>query len=181
MPAPVVLDAMLQLEASKLSTDGWQDLLQAPGIHWKLVFTADEKQVQAAKKKQPNKGGIYFPIAACQKFDAATADFENGVFLGPLASLTFNGPYAVKGKQLTFDVAKMNIGLGPWRFSIPFKKDAKPIAEMDPQDAKKLPFFLYAYVDRDIVVARGRSGGLAVWQRASKEWEAKAGVLAVYK
>jgi hypothetical protein len=27
---------------------------------------ADEKQVQAAKKKQPNKGGVYFPIAACQ-------------------------------------------------------------------------------------------------------------------
>jgi hypothetical protein len=49
------------------------------------------------------------------------------------------------------------------------------------RDAKKLPFFLYAYIDRDIVVARGRSGGLAVWQRASKDWEAKAGVLAVYK
>ncbi|KAF6259179.1 hypothetical protein COO60DRAFT_1700941 [Scenedesmus sp. NREL 46B-D3] len=172
---------MLQLEAAKLPTDGWQDLLEAPGAHWKLVFTADEKQVQAAKKKQPNKGGVYFPIAACQKFDAAKADFENGVFLGPIASLTFNGPYAVKGKQLTFDVVKMNIGLGPWRFSIPFKKDAKSIAEMDPQDAKKLPFFLYAYIDRDIVVARGRSGGLAVWQRASKDWEAKAGVLAVYK
>lgn len=68
-----------------------------------------------------------------QKFDAAQADFENGVFLGPIASLTFNGPYAMKGKQLTFDVVKMNIGLGPWRFSIPFKKDAKGIAEMDPQ------------------------------------------------
>ncbi|WIA20635.1 hypothetical protein OEZ85_005016 [Tetradesmus obliquus] len=181
VPAPVVLDAMLQLEAAKLPTEGWLELLQAPGTHWRLVFTADEKQVQAAKKKQPNKGGVYFPIAACQKFDAAQADFENGVFLGPIASLTFNGPYAMKGKQLMFDVVKMNIGLGPWRFSIPFKKDAKGIAEMDPQDAKKLPFFLYAYIDRDIVVARGRSGGLAVWQRASKDWEAKAGVLAVYK
>jgi hypothetical protein len=68
-----------------------------------------------------------------QKFDSATADFENGVFLGPIASLTFNGPYAMKDKQLTFDVVKMNIGLGPWRFSITLKKDAKAISEMDAQ------------------------------------------------
>lgn len=27
---------------------------------------ADEKDVKAAMKKQPNKGGIYFPIAAVQ-------------------------------------------------------------------------------------------------------------------
>jgi hypothetical protein len=39
----------------------------------------------------------------------------------------------MKGKQLTFDVVSMNIGLGPWRFSIPLKKDAKGISEMDPQ------------------------------------------------
>ncbi len=48
-------------------------------------------------------------------------------------------------------------------------------------DVKKLPFFLYAYVDKDIVVARGRSGGLALWQRADKDWEARSGVMAVYK
>lgn len=181
VPAPVVLDAMLQLEAQKLPAEGWQEILQAPGTHWRLIFTADEKQVQAAKKKQPNKGGIYFPIAACQKFDGAKMDFENGVFLGPLAYLTFNGPYAMKGKQLTFDVASMNIGLGPLKFSIPLKKNAPAVADMDPKDSKKLPFFLYAYIDKDLVIGRGRSGGLAVWQKASQEWEAKAGVLPVYK
>lgn len=68
-----------------------------------------------------------------QKFDAAKLDFENGVFLGPIAFLTFNGPYAMKGKQLTFDVASMNIGLGPWRFSIPLKKDAQAIQDRDPK------------------------------------------------
>eukprot|EP00879_Flechtneria_rotunda_P008611 GHRR01009023.1.p1 GENE.GHRR01009023.1~~GHRR01009023.1.p1 ORF type:complete len:201 (+),score=68.97 GHRR01009023.1:103-705(+) len=133
VPAPVVLDAMLQLESQKLPVDGWQDILQAPGTHWKLVFTADDKQVQAAKKQKPNKGGIYFPLAACQKFDGTRLDFENGVFLGPLAFLTFNGPYAMKGRQLQFDVVSMNIGIGPWRFSIPIKKNAKAVADMDPQ------------------------------------------------
>ncbi|KAF8062749.1 fkbM [Scenedesmus sp. PABB004] len=171
---------MLELEAQKLPADGWQELLAAPGTHWRLVFTANEKQVAAAKKQQPSKGGLYFPIAACQKFDAARADFENGVFLGPLASLTFNGPYAVRGRQLSFDVVAMNVRLGPWRFSWPIKKEPKAVADMDPAEAKKLPFFLYAYVDRDIVVGRGRSGGLAVWTRATQDWEARAGVLAVY-
>jgi hypothetical protein len=148
---------------------------------------ADEKDVKAAMKQQPNKGGIYFPIAAVQvrnrcsagmattqhqhdlsaahyqtacrrsassqhhphgrlvnqardlpypavmqKFDATKMDFENGVFLGPIAYLTFNGPYAMSGRQLTFDVSTMNIGLGPLKFSIPLKKDAKSIADMDP-------------------------------------------------
>lgn len=66
-----------------------------------------------------------------QKFDAKTLDFENGVFLGPIAYLTFNGPYAMSGRQLTFDVHKMNVGLGPLKFSIPLKKNGKSIADMD--------------------------------------------------
>ena len=50
------------------------------------------------------------------------------------------------------------------------------------RDVKKLPFFVYAYADSDIIVARGRSGGLALWQNrgADSEWQAQAGVLQVY-
>jgi hypothetical protein len=33
----------------------------------------------------------------------------------------------------------------------------------------------------DIIVARGRSGGLAVWTRATPEWLMSSGVAAVYK
>jgi hypothetical protein len=132
--------------------------------------------VQAGQKKQPSKGGIFFPIPAVQvgarlrarferrlhwlpptcagpapallrrphevealssvphhplqKFDPVTKDFENGVFLGPIASLTFNGPYTMAGRQLSFDVRSMNIGLGPWRWSIALKKDAKPLDQL---------------------------------------------------
>lgn len=60
-------------------------------------------------------------------------DFENGVFLGPIAYLTFNGPYSMKGRQLMFDVTAMNIGLGPLKFSIPLKKDTPSVADMDPK------------------------------------------------
>lgn len=183
VPAPAMLQAMLELEQAKLKPDGWLEIIEAPRARWRLVFTSDSKQVTAAAKKQPNKGGIFFPLTACQRFDAAkNKNFENGVFLGPIASLTFNGPYAWgPGRQLSFDVHAMSLGLGPWRFSIPLKKDGKPVDQVDAKDRKKLPFFLYAYVDDDIIVARGRSGGLAVWTRATPEWLMSSGVAAVYK
>lgn len=66
---------------------------------------------------------------APQMFDGAV--FTNGVFLGPIAHLTFDGPYTMSGRQLTFDVSNMGIGLGPFKFSIPLKKDAKPLTERD--------------------------------------------------
>ncbi len=34
-------------------------------------------------------------------------------------------------RQLQFDVVKMNVGLGPLRFSIPFKSDPKTVQDMD--------------------------------------------------
>jgi hypothetical protein len=74
---------------------------------------------------------VLLPVSTLQKFDGAKKDFENGVFLGPIAHLTFNGPYDMTGKQLWFDVVNMNIGLGPLKFSIPLKKDAKAVADMD--------------------------------------------------
>lgn len=43
------------------------------------------------------------------------------------------------------------------------------------RDRKKLPFFLYSYIDKDIVVGRGRGGGLAVWQRADKVGQQDSG------
>ena len=49
------------------------------------------------------------------------------------------------------------------------------------REVRKLPFFLYAYVDEDIIVARGRSGGLALWVAADPKWQANAGVLQVFK
>lgn len=54
---------------------------------------------------------------------------------------------------------------------------------VDRSDAEKkaLPFFLYAFADEDIIVARGRSGGMALWVYADAEWQAKAGVLQVFK
>jgi hypothetical protein len=88
--------------------------------------------------------------------------------------------HAVTGRRMIFDVVNMVIGIGPWSFTIPFKAPT-PIKDVPKQEAGKLPFFLYAYVDKGMVVARGRSGGLAVWVRGESDWAARSGVMAVYK
>jgi len=49
------------------------------------------------------------------------------------------------------------------------------------RERKKLPFFLYSYADNEIIVARGRSGGLAAWVKTTPAWEMESGVAQVYK
>ncbi len=44
------------------------------------------------------------------------------------------------------------------------------------EDDKKGPFFLFSYTDDDILVARGRGGGVAYWQAVTPTWEAQSGV-----
>ncbi len=48
-------------------------------------------------KQQPGGGGSYVPITACQNFTPGDSQFENGIFLGPLAHLTFKGPFTWQG------------------------------------------------------------------------------------
>ena len=52
-------------------------------------------------------------------------------------------------------------------------------SEIAHRGKKAGPFFLFAYADEEVVVVRGKSGGIAFWQRCSAEWELKAGVTTV--
>jgi hypothetical protein len=182
LPGPAVVDAMVALEKQKLPATEWRQQAATPGARWRLVFTAAEKVATAASKRQPHGPATTFPLAACQKFDDAAGVFTNGVFLGGgLASLTFAGPFDVSGRLLQFDVVRMSGNLGPWSFSFPIKKDApEKLDAYSPSDRKKLPFFSYIFADGEMVVARGRSGGLAVWLRADEGWCASTGVTRVY-
>ncbi|GLC68561.1 hypothetical protein PLESTF_000708900 [Pleodorina starrii] len=173
-----VLQALVAVEKAKLKSDDWLAALTAPGACWRLVYTVPGKDITAASKEQKGGSGGYFPLAACQKFDAS--GFENGVFLGPVGHLTFKGGFQMDGRLLHFDVATMYLGLGPWRLPVSLKKEV-PLEEMDKKTFKALPFFVYAYVGPDIVVARGRSGGVALWGRADAEWMASTGAIRVYK
>ncbi|KAJ8559983.1 hypothetical protein K7X08_004041 [Anisodus acutangulus] len=76
----------------------------AIGRTWMLIFTA-EKGLGKCR---------YFPITAIQRFDAAAKRIENGVYLGPLGFLTFEGPFSWKNKTLAFVFERLRIKLGPF-------------------------------------------------------------------
>ena len=107
-----------------------------PGNRWRLVFTSGTKQVQAAlgrgSKSGKGGGGSYFPLTACQRWDAARHEIENGIYLGRFAALTFSGPYSLDGKILAFDFDKLKLRLGGWAttFSLKAARDPRCAAEV---------------------------------------------------
>ncbi|KAG8388010.1 hypothetical protein BUALT_Bualt02G0080600 [Buddleja alternifolia] len=109
------------------------------------------------------QSGRYFPTTAVQRFDAAGKTIENGVYLGPLGSLTFEGRFSWKKRILAFIFERMRIKIGPLNlFEINFKgKDER-------EPSNKDPFFIWFYIDEEIAVARGRSGGTAFWVRCQR-------------
>ncbi|KAK1388188.1 Alpha-1,6-mannosyltransferase MNN10 [Heracleum sosnowskyi] len=151
--AEEILSAFKILEKAKLDPSGFLDTLggtESPGRTWMLVFTA---------KKQLD-GGKYFPITAIQRFDAVGKRIENGVYLGPLGWLTFEGRLSWKKRILAFMFERLRIKIGPFS---PFDINIKGKDESEP--STKNPFFIWFYIDEEIAVARGRSGGTAFWCR----------------
>ncbi|KAI3833046.1 hypothetical protein MKX03_021324 [Papaver bracteatum] len=126
---------------------------QSPGNTWMLIFTSKDKI----------KKGSYFPITAVQRFDAAGKMIENGVYLGPLGCLTFEGKFSWKKRILafTFELLKIKIGpLPPLKINLGTQDDKEP--------STKDPFFIWFYVDEEIAVAQGRGGGTAFWCRCHR-------------
>lgn len=83
---------------------------------------------------------------------------ENGVYLGPIGQLTFEGRLSWKKRILAFIFENLRIKVGPLQplqISLGKKEDKEP--------STKDPFFIWFYVDEEIAVARGRSGGTAFW------------------
>ncbi|XP_038687662.1 uncharacterized protein LOC119987029 isoform X2 [Tripterygium wilfordii] len=154
VPKEEVLSALSVMEKAKLDPSGFLDTLggsESPGRTWMLIFTA-EKQL---------KGGRYFPITAVQRFDAAAKRIENGVYFGPIGCLTFEGRLAWNKRILAFIFERIRIKFGPLdplEIGLGQKEDREP-------STKKDPFFIWFYIDEEIAVARGRSGGTAFWCR----------------
>ncbi|KAF5469109.1 hypothetical protein F2P56_013205, partial [Juglans regia] len=151
-----VLSALSVIEKAKIDPSGFLDTLggsKSPGRTWMLIFTAE---------KQVNRGR-YFPLTAIQRFDAAAKRIENGVYLGPIGCLTFEGRFSWKQRILAFIFECIRIKIGPLKpleISLGQKEDRDP--------SNKDPFFIWFYVDEEIAVARGKSGGTAFWCRCRR-------------
>ncbi|CAH1430139.1 unnamed protein product [Lactuca virosa] len=154
--ATEILSALKLMEKAKLDPSQFCETLggsESPGRTWMLIFTADKGL----------KSGKYFPITAVQRFDAAARRIENGVYLGPLGCLTFEGRFSWKKRILAFVFELIRIKIGPFN---PFEINIKGNDETEP--TTKNPFFIWFYIDEEIAVARGRSGGTAFWCRCHR-------------
>ncbi|XP_012572062.2 uncharacterized protein [Cicer arietinum] len=151
VPLEEILSALSVIEKAKVDPSGFLEILggkESPGRTWMLVFTAKKKL----------EGGRYFPLTAVQRFDATAKRIENGVYLGPVGQLTFEGKLSWKNRILSFIFENLRIKVGPLKplqISLGQKEDREP--------STKDPFFIWFYVDNEIAVARGRSGGTAFW------------------
>ncbi|KAE9607490.1 hypothetical protein Lal_00026852 [Lupinus albus] len=151
-----VLSALSVIEKSKIDPSGFLETLggkESPGRTWMLIFTAQKQY----------KGGRYFPLTAVQRFDAAAKRIENGVYLGPIGQLTFEGKLSWKKRILAFIFENLRIKVGPLQplqISLGEKEEKEP--------STKDPFFIWFYVDEEIAVARGRGGGTAFWCRCQR-------------
>ncbi|CAK7349637.1 unnamed protein product [Dovyalis caffra] len=149
--AEEVLSALSVIEKAKLDPSEFLNTLgglKSPGRTWMLIFTAEKKLDR----------GRYFPLTAIQRFDAAGKRIENGVYLGRIGFLTFEGRLSWKNRILAFIFERMRIKIGPWNpfeISLGQKEDREP--------STKDPFFIWFYIDEEIAVARGKSGGMAFW------------------
>ncbi|KAK9107042.1 hypothetical protein Syun_023053 [Stephania yunnanensis] len=151
-----VLSALAVIKKAKLDPSGFLGTLggsESPGRTWMLVFTA---------KKRLESGG-YFPITAVQRFDAVATRIENGVYMGPIGSLTFEGRFSWKKRILAFIFECIRIKIGPFD---PLQIGLGQKGEREP--STKDPFFIWFYVDEEIAVAEGRSGGTAFWCRCRR-------------
>lgn len=151
-----ILSALSVIEKAKLDPSNFLETLggsRSPGRTWMLIFTAEKNL----------KGGRYFPITAVQRFDAEGKRIENGVYLGQLGSLSFEGRFLWKKRILAFVFECIRIKIGsfnPLQVSLGTQDSSEP-------DTKN-PFFIWFYVDEEIAVARGRSGGTAFWCRCRR-------------
>ncbi|KAB2001356.1 hypothetical protein E1A91_D12G303900v1 [Gossypium mustelinum] len=156
VPAEEVLSAFSVIEKAKIDPSAFLETLgglDSPGRTWMLIFTAEKKL----------KGGRYFPLTAVQRFDAAGRRIENGVFLGPIGFLTFEGKFSWKNRILSFIFERIRVKIGPFNpleIGLGQKDDREPNT--------KDPFFIWFYIDEEIAVARGRSGGTAFWCRCTR-------------
>lgn len=168
-PSPVVVrEAILQLEKVQKRNKIKSDVAKLYG-QWRLIFTGD-KTIQ-----NPVTRALFFPIRAHQTFNRKDDDdddahkdgeFDNAVIIIP-SFLFFRivGPmrWVSKANRMEFSVDRLVLKIGPFEW-IKNGLDKEGYS-LEGRTAKTLPFFTFFSIRDDILVARGRSGGIALYYR----------------
>ena len=169
--AEAVVNALLQAEkAAKQQrlTYPFESILGK----WRLCFTTGTKKVKHRRGIKLGNG-FYLPKFAAAHIsfsaaqDADKGEITNSVQFGSLR-LKLTGPAKYVGKKnlLAFDFTQMQISLFSRTIYNGEIRGGKTKAEdFDNRPLSVLPFFAFFLVTPDLIAARGRGGGLALWIR----------------
>ncbi|MEH2423505.1 MAG: hypothetical protein V7K48_22105 [Nostoc sp.] len=171
--AEILVNALLQAEKSAKQqrlTYPFESLLGK----WQLCFVTGTNKVRERGGIVLGKG-FYVPkfITIHASFntileqDSGRGEIINQVEYGPLL-LKLTGPvqYLSKKNLLAFDFNHMLISLfGRVVYNRPIRFGKVKTEDFYNQPIAKLPFFGFFLVTEDIIAARGRGGGLALWIR----------------
>ncbi len=137
---------------------------------WRLIYTTGTKDLQ---KTFSNDTFInYFPLKAVQSFSYKTGPnqynvISNGIYWDTFPIIQFQGNFLIEPrlKKVIFDFEKVKLlNLITIPVSSYNASDFNPKVGVTERLNKK-PFFKWILADKVMAVARGRSGGLALWRR----------------
>ncbi|RUR85873.1 hypothetical protein ACF3DV_23995 [Chlorogloeopsis fritschii PCC 9212] len=171
----VVVDALLQAEKAAKQQRLTYPFASLLG-QWRLCFATGTRKVRKRGGIILGKG-FYWPkfTPAFIAFSAATpiteeipakGEINNQIQLGPgLLKLTGPAQYLGKKNLLAFDFTHMQVSLfNRVVYSGQIRGKAQT-GNFYNQSIAKLPFFAFFAVAEDLIAARGRGGGLALWIR----------------
>jgi hypothetical protein len=166
-PQPsVVIEALLSTEKILKKTPIPIPLEAISGT-WRLCFASGAKKTKKGLKMGK---GYYLPgwIYAAISFDP-TGQIMNQLRLGTL-EIRFTGPCRSHSPRniVVFDFTQLQILLGSKVIYSRFI-GKYPVAEFGDRSIAKLPFFVFLWASAEVIAARGRGGGLAVWVKADRE------------
>jgi hypothetical protein len=141
---------------------------------WRLCFATGTKKARERGGIILGKGWyvpklvtIHISFSATLESDVNRGEIANQVQLGQIL-LQLTGPAKYLGKKniLAFDFTKMFLCLfGRTVYQQQIRSGKSQSENFDNQPIAKLPFFAFFLVNTDLIAARGRGGGLALWIR----------------
>lgn len=176
-PPQEVVAALIELEKDARKTRQHYSLSQLVGT-WRLWLITGTKKVRS--QAAPILGaGRYLPdwVEICLSYTAADEDnsgrgwVKNSVRCGGL-EISLSGPikFLESKNILAFDFTRLNLGLFSLKLYEGFIRGGKTSEEnFYSERIGKQAFFAYFLVRENIIAARGRGGGLALWKKVSTD------------
>ena len=182
IPSPErVVEELTTLEKRAKKTKKPYQLQQLVGT-WRLCFVTGEKPGRSPKTRQMKLAQtmlrfipiqlVYSPLPEPEDIDTTAIEpgwVQNQVRVG-LFTLEVSGPvkHITSNSILAFDFTKMQIqSFNKALFSTRIRQGEETDTQFYTTPISKQPFFNYFLVRDNLIAARGRGGGLALWGRVA--------------